>query len=116
MLAKSKDNRSNRSNTPQFSIRSEVSIGRIIQIIILCVFIFATGLLYGMHIGATYNNANTDLQNQIIELRTEQTVIRGEFEAIKTLYYDVRTRIELLENKNDRFIETFRRPGQAITK
>jgi pseudouridine-5'-phosphate glycosidase len=116
MLAKFKNRRSDKSVTPQFSIRSKVSVGRIIQIIILCIFIFATGLLSGMHIGANYNVKNNDLQNQLIELRTQQTVIRGEFEAIRILYYDIRTRTELLENKNDRFIETFRRPGQAITK
>jgi hypothetical protein len=114
MLAKFKNNRPDRSVTPQFSIRSKIFIGRIIQIMILCIFVFATGLLYGMHIGANYNVRNNDLQNQLIELRTQQAVIRGQFKSIQTLHSDLRARVEITEEKYDRFIKDLRRVGPAI--
>jgi pseudouridine-5'-phosphate glycosidase len=116
MLAKSKNHRPDRSVTPQFSVCSKVSIGRIIQIIVFCIFVFATGLLYGMHIGANYNTRNNDLQNQLIELRTQQAVIKGQFKSIQTLHYDLRSRVEIIEEKYDRFIKDLRRVGPAITQ
>lgn len=94
-----------------------VIIGKITVLAAICV---AMGFLFGLDIGYEHGleEEPNDLRNQIIELRTEQTVIRGQFNSISTLYHDLRIRTEVIEEKNETIrqaIQSIRGAGQAST-